>query len=174
MWHYIFILIGSTSQACLCTLPPTYLPIRGQVSLFSDLAALLINSGHTCVSVSVVTSLQPLRYTQRPALYDQALTEQITLFSSTWSLSLCSAYVPSLTSQETDTKRRSLSGGRLNEPLLTMVKITTNLSLQEATVQWTSLGPTAGHSGWLTWNWYCPGDSMEGNQWALQKQSEGK
>lgn len=38
---------------------------------------------HLCVCQSVcVTSLQPLRYTQRHALYDPAHTEQTTLFIS--------------------------------------------------------------------------------------------
>lgn len=71
------------------------------------------------------------------------------LYSSPLALHLfCPPSSPSRTSQETDTKRGSLSGGGLNEPLLTMMKITTNLSLQEATVQWSSLGP-AGSTFWL-------------------------
>lgn len=73
-----------TFQVCLCSRLLPCQPSRGQVlSLSSDLAALLINSSHTCVSVSVVTSLQPLRYKQRHALYDPAPTEQTTLFIST-------------------------------------------------------------------------------------------
>lgn len=134
---------------CLCSLPPTRQPSRGQVlSLCSDLAAPLIKYSHTCVSVSVVTSLQPLRYTQRHALYDPAHTEQTTLFISTRPPPFCSPSAPSPTSREKDTERRSLSGGVLNEPLLTMMEITTNLSLPEATVRWTSLGPT-GRTSWL-------------------------
>ena len=125
----------------------------GQVlSIHSDFAVLLINYSHTCVSVSALTCLQPLGYTQRHALYDLALAEQTTLFISTRSPPFCLLSAPLPTSQEIDTKRRSLSGRGLNEPLLTMMKITTNLSLQEATVRWTSLGPAAGHCGWLTWN----------------------
>lgn len=117
--------------------------------LCSDLAALLINSSHTCVSVSVLTSLQPLRYTQRRALYDPAHAEQIALFISTRSPPCCSPCAPSPSSQETNAKRRPLSGGGLNEPSLTMMKITANLSLQEAAAQqWPSLGPE-GRTFWL-------------------------
>lgn len=111
-----------TSQACLHSPAHTCRPSGGQVlSLCSDLAAALISSSHTCVSVSVLTSLQPLRYTQRHALCDPAHTEQTTLFISARSPPCSSPSAASPTSREADSKSRS-SGGELNEPLLTMME----------------------------------------------------
>lgn len=131
----------TTSAPALFCLPFSPAEVRHYLS---DLAALLISSSHTCVSVSVLTSLQPLRYTQRQALYYPAHTGQMTLFIHTWSPPFSSSSTPLPPSQETVTKKWPLSGGGLNEPLLTMMKITANLSLEEAAVRWPCLGPEGG------------------------------
>lgn len=78
--------------------------------------------------------------------------------------SICSSCAPLPDLQNTDTRRRLLSGGR-------MMKITTNLSFQQSRgLVWVS---QAGHSDHLIWNWYCLGKNMEGNPWVLLRQSEG-
>lgn len=74
----IFLHQKSLSAWAVCA--ATCQPSGGQVlSLFKP--------GHTCVSVIVLTSVQPLRYTQRHALCDPALTEQTRLFIFARSLS---------------------------------------------------------------------------------------
>lgn len=160
-----------TSQACLHSPAPTCRPSGGQVlSLCSDLAAALISSSHTCVSVSVLTSLQPLRYTQRHALCDPAHTEQTTLFISARSPPCSSPSAASPISQEADSRSRS-SGGKLNEPLLTMME-NHNKSLitgSNSPVEWC-------RTVWLVdlelipFRW----DGTEGNPRTSQEQSEGE